>query len=690
MTNHEKTNEGPELLVGFDLGHGETAVCTVWADTKDEPRMADLQGGRRKTHPTAVALVRGPSPQEAPRTVIGSACFNSWAKGAVEEIHFAFKSADLEDGGRTRRAIELFVGHAVQMLTDAQETNDRPRDVVAIPKGTRIRWLFGAPSGWSKAQRKQYQNLLTGLCPGRVDVVPESRAALLYGRESRDLPDPLRQLTGGAAGRGSCLVIDLGSSTADYTVVDGLSAHAVDTGNTLLGASLIDKELLRRTVEDHRDAELLWEILADDGSRSFLEYQCREAKEHFFATADPQDPDGLPQGLLVSVKSPNGEVIDVSIRVTPRLMEEITHAPLDTLNGASWSETFRADLEKVSAGLGVVLPDLVMMTGGASRMRFAQDIVREVFDRSQLVLGAEPEFAIAKGLVIAGRARKRAEAFRADVQTFLDSGRIESIIDETLPELAGKLGALMTAGLVEHHLIPAVRRWRNGDLDLVTDIEREVTRTRDAHLSSPYFRRHIEAEADAWSRKVSALVDGRTAEICRKHDIPPGAVSLSQPFVVNTTSPVQVDSDMAVDNLNTIGNTAAIAMGYVTGVIGMAVVAVSLNPVGAAMATVVAVIVVIVAALRGKEEAMKIAKNSRMPLFLRKLISEERLLDKIRTKTRDDATEQTAAAQFAETFLSGQRDEIVRLVGTAVRQHLETAAGRTELLIEPAEGPVIS
>ncbi|MEU1028275.1 hypothetical protein ABZ402_05875 [Streptomyces mirabilis] len=686
MTSHA-SGDGRVLLIGFDLGHGETAICTAWSETRDEPRVAELPHSG-KSYPTAVALLTDPSRQHPTRTVIGGRCFAPRPRKRVLEFHSTFKSADLEDGGRTRRAIELFVSQVVRELIGMPETDDAPHDVIVIPADTPTRWLFGTPSGWSTQQRETYRDLLAGLCPGVVEVLPESRAALLYGRESRDLPNPLGLLEGDTVACLTSVVIDLGSSTADYTIVTGLSARPLDTGNNALGASLIDKELMRRTVEGHNDRDRLLEALEEPGSRAHLEYQCRLLKEKFFTEVDPLEPDLTTSQWTVEVKTSAGERISVDIRLTSDVLDDITNARLSALNGASWREAFRDDLERVKAALGDDGPDLVMMTGGASRMHFAQDIAREVFGESRVVLGAEPQYAIAKGLVIAGRTRTRVEGFRKDLKDFAASGRIESIVDEKLPELAKTLGTVMTENLVEEHVIPAVLRWRNGELDLVSDIETEVARTREKYLSSRAFRSRVESEAEDWSKRVSALVDTRTAEICRTWDIPPGALSLSRPFVPRSASPVGSYSDLAVENLNTIGKAAVGAVAYVAGVIGMVAVGVSLNPVGAAVAAVVGVVVLVIAAVRGKEEAMRYARTRRMPGPLRKLVSERHLLGKIRAKTAEDSTEETAAAEFARTFLSEQRDEIIRLVGATVREHLEAAARYTELLIQPTEGPV--
>jgi hypothetical protein len=514
MTSHA-SGDGRVLLIGFDLGHGETAICTAWSESRDEPRVAALPRsgkGSGKSYPTAVALLTGPSQQQPTRTVIGGACFAHRPRERVLEFYSTFKGADLEDGGRTRRAVELFVAHVVRELIGMSETDDAPHDVIVISADTPTRWLFGTPSGWSPQQREAYRDLLAGLCPGEVEVLPESRAAMLYGRESRDLPNPLDLLEGDTVARLTSVVIDLGSSTADYTIVTGLTARPLDTGNNALGASLMDRELMRRSVEDHDDRDRLLEALEEPGSRAaHLEYQCRLLKEQFFTDVDPLEPDLTTSRRTVEVKTAAGERIDVDIRLTSDVLDDITNAPLTALDGASWREAFRDDLERVKAELDDDGPDLVMMTGGASRMHFAQDIAREVFGESRVVLGAEPEYAIARGLVIAGRTRTRVEGFRQGLMDFAASGRIESIVDEKLPELAGTLGTVMTENIVEEHVIPAVLRWRNGELDLVSDIETEVARTRENYLSSRAFRSRVESEAEDWSKRVSALVDTRTA-----------------------------------------------------------------------------------------------------------------------------------------------------------------------------------
>ena len=258
----EGAGNGRFIVVGFDLGHAQTAVATVWADSGEEPAIAKLHNRAlgSQVHPTAVARYAD-QPDSAPYTIVGIRCFNmeeecvaSMPDSSGKDVHLAFKSEDIGDGSTARYATELFVARVVQQLTEPNPRSKTPDEYIAIPPGTPARWVFGVPSGWSRATCEAYEELLrrvvTGLHPDHeVEVVPESRAAMLYAQSQR------RTRRGGIRVRlpdlGSVLVIDMGSLTTDYTYVANLGESPLDHGSARLGAALIDQQLMLRTIEGH-------------------------------------------------------------------------------------------------------------------------------------------------------------------------------------------------------------------------------------------------------------------------------------------------------------------------------------------------------------------------------------------------------------------------------------------------------
>src|SRR5215467_10521911 len=108
-----ETTESAErlMVVGFDLGHAETAVATVWADSGEDPSIAKLhiRPQDSQVHPTAVAR-RIEREGSEPSTIVGDRCFQLLEEripnmpdtvdpgpdtAPRKDIHLAFKSQDI-------------------------------------------------------------------------------------------------------------------------------------------------------------------------------------------------------------------------------------------------------------------------------------------------------------------------------------------------------------------------------------------------------------------------------------------------------------------------------------------------------------------------------------------------------------------------------------------------------------------
>ncbi|WP_409239113.1 hypothetical protein [Streptomyces sp. PA5.6] len=312
-------------VIGFDLGHGETALASVQADRTTQPELLDLPGSRGRRHISAVL----DHPSEG--VLIGESAITA-RQGSP---YLGFKSPELELP-EVGTPLRLFVS---RIVADVLETSP-PRP------GQELRWVFGTPSGWPRETRERYAEILGELCPGQVEIVSESRAALLYARDSGEVAGSAHRVTG------SVLIVDNGASTQDYTYVSEHSGRPLDHGNIRLGAALIDKEICRRLVLRSPQRKLLEKIIAVSPAEArYLEYLCRRAKEEFFRT-DQQQLAVNPKsriGVMDSVEADDGEEVLVDIRLSYADMQEVLDAPRTELGGLSWREAFRQDL---AAALG--------------------------------------------------------------------------------------------------------------------------------------------------------------------------------------------------------------------------------------------------------------------------------------------------------------------------------------------------
>ncbi|MFE7032444.1 Hsp70 family protein [Streptomyces sp. NPDC057621] len=642
------------VVVGFDLGHGESALSKTRTDTTKQPEVMDVgsTGGGRQ-HVTAVAEhpTRG--------VLVGREAAD--ARG-VTWFDLGFKSPEV-DREEVRRPVLAFVA---KVSADAV-ARDRELDG-RYP----VRWVFGAPSGWSAELRRAYATMLKSAGLQHVDVVSESRAAMLYARESDKVTVSRDQLAG------SMLVVDMGSSTTDFTHV--LRRHAgppIDSG-LQLGAGLIDRTILERQLRDHPEREALEELLHNDRQlRLRLELRCREAKERFFRT-DPgrfaDDPDATVGGYEKVHVGKRAFFLEIELNATE--MDVVLDTPQPSLQGRSWRQAFRAALDDVCERLPEQ-PNAVLLTGGASRMHFVQDQTREVFGADRVLIGLEPEVAIAQGLALAGRMSLRAAGFRSDIRKLLKSDRIGSLVQDRLPALGDKLGEAVADGMTERHVIPAFRRWRVGESATLNDMASGITAALHAELTDPDNPRLKQVIAD-WQNALRPDLEELTRPICRRWHIPPSAMALPTVAVSGGKLEVPFDAAAATEVLDNIAK--------VMNVLVAGVVATTLFGAGTAIiaatgpfAVLVAFAVVWAGLQGGKEAVMGKAREANMPLLMRKVGGENRLI----TKLRQSAGSQEAqlAQAFSAQFLEDGGQQLMNEITKGIAEDLDALAESAELLI---------
>jgi hypothetical protein len=641
------------LIVGFDFGHGETALATAHTGKLTAPAVLTLPGSTRKQHITAVAE----HPQRG--VLVGE---EAWSARGTTSFYLGFKDQEFERDG-AHKPIAMFV----QKIVDDVRRNR------LVPENGAVRWVFGAPSGWSKSRREKYERLFRSFGLTRVEVVPESRGALLYARESGEL-----EIVPGKS-RGTVLIVDIGSSTTDYTSVIGLEATPADDGNTRLGAALIDKEILKRVLERHQDRALLEDLMQDyPDERRRLELICRRAKESYFLTPQDrfkEDPDARV-GAIEAVPTRRGDVI-VDVRLSRADMEAVLSAPIGSLGGRSWKAAFHDDLKAAIRRLGRK-PDIVLLTGGPSRMDFVVDVCKKVVgSRVQLLRDAEPEFAIARGLALAGRTSVRTSGFRKDVKALAKSRKVEALVESRLPQLAEAMGHAVADGMTERHVIPVFTRWRSKQITTLDDAAAEVAKRLHAELKNPRNVALNAVMAD-WQNGLRPELEELTRQACVRWGLSPKALTLPPVELHGGTLSVPMSTNVGVDVLEGLAS--------VVNVVVAGVVATSLFGGGAALIASTGPFAVIVAFVggvwilsEGKDDALAKAKTWDIPGPLRKLKSEE----KLKTQLRAEASEREAelAHVLAQQFLA-EKQKLVTGVAAGIAAELEALAEEAEFLIK--------
>jgi len=515
--------------IGFDLGHGETAVAKAKVDSIESPEMLEINN--KKIQVTAI----GTHPQLG--TLVGD---QALIQSGVTKLKISFKQKPNNDPNY-RQTIRSFLETYYRLLKESKQ----------IRGGEASYFCVGCPSGWSVRERDEYQNLLKEADIPLLSVIPESRAAFMQAKEGGKLD--YYEL------KSAVLIVDIGSSTTDFTLVKSLSEIPMDFGNNSLGAGLIDKAIFARALASHQQKDLLEKVFSQHPHhKARCELQCRKVKEDYFSNENLySEPETWARGF---------EYVNEQIYFVPKVnkltMEEILNQPLPELENKSWIQSFRAAVSEAKEklnDLGIV-PKVVLMTGGASRMKFTRQICEEIFPapKSQVRPDPEPERCIALGLARVGRWDLRAAEFKEEVNQLSESQKLKDIVEQHIPELIKLLTKPLSDSLIENAVKPGLKDWQNNRIRTLADLQDSIETLAQQWLKSTQATQIIKTICTTWFySKIQPNLVEETDPICQTFQIPTSSLRFEDgidPALVNPN--LAIGDVMLADTVSFIVNLA--------------------------------------------------------------------------------------------------------------------------------------
>ncbi|MFW9260568.1 hypothetical protein [Nostoc sp. CALU 546] len=495
--------------IGFDLGHGETAVAKAIVESIEPPQMLEINN--KKNQITAL----GWHPKLG--YLVGE---QALIQAGVTQLTISFKQKPNNDP-KYRETISTFVATYYRLLKESKQ----------LEGGEGSYFYIGCPSGWTVSDRTEYQKLLQEAGIPQLNVVPESRAAFMQAKEAGKLEyDKLLA---------SVLIVDIGSSTTDFTLVKSLEEIPIDFGSNTLGASLIDKAIFARTLANHEQKALLEKVFKEyPHHQARCELACRKAKEDYFSNEQLySDPESFARGF----ESINEQIYFIP-QVNKLIMEEILNQPLPELELNSWVRSFSNSLTEAKEKLeklGIV-PKLLLMTGGASRMKFTHVLCQEMFPEPETLLrpDPEPERCIALGLARVGRWDLRAAAFKQEVNKLFTSNKLKGLIEKHIPELIESLTKPLTDGLIVNAIKPGLKDWQKNKIRTLADLETSLFSQAEQWLKSDIAVQIINHQCASWfSNKIQPDLAAQTDPICRKFQIPRSSLRFEDSIDPNFVNP---------------------------------------------------------------------------------------------------------------------------------------------------------
>lgn len=414
-----------EYILGIDFGHGETTAA-VYIIQDQKWYDANITGHITKRK-SVMCKKQGDRTEEWIISPTNSAIKSTVANDNIDfSLYSNFKGPLAEGNGLeaiNNENREQFGKYICEIYNNIISNNG---DLQPGPEGCNFVVYIACPSGWNDEQVIAYKNFVSNLNTrhGRIplaDIVRESDAAYVCARNK--LPQDCGKDP-------KVLVIDYGSSTIDFTWFGGDTP--IHDGKPL-GASCVEKILFDYMYQHENCAQQAFNETLNRSqriSRGNLEkivvYALREVKETFYnelldsTQADCTQINSIPLGFWVQQANGLTFGFDNPIQTYNReKMREILNSNDECLakekpNGKEYYYDNRSYIDRVEGAFenfkkkpGVTGVDYVILTGGASRMDFVDELVSKVYNVSKnnktlIEDGQDRSFSISRGVATWG------------------------------------------------------------------------------------------------------------------------------------------------------------------------------------------------------------------------------------------------------------------------------------------------
>ena len=659
-------------VVGFDLGHGDTSAARVAASGGRVQPLELIKG--TKVIPTALGTKADGS------IVIGKDAFRQDVSDPVQQ----FKSARVSDP-QVSVALRTFVNEAIHRLRTNNST-------IAFNPTTLV--VFGCPSAWSDGQRLAYGSLLGGqVVPMQAMLVRESRAAFITMKEEKQLNS--------SEIREPVLIIDLGSSTTDFTFVWDLDPGELPVGDVYpLGASLIEHQLMNIALQsspDRKEIERWLEQHSGEYHRTVWKF--RQAKEDYF-----RDPSALQPGPPIEINISYWPRADQPLKLEARLTADDFERALDTPQEGlgdtpiSWRSRFRSDLRASLKHIRDQVggpPRIVILTGGAARMDFVEEITKEVFAAPSSVRRApEPEHTISIGLALAGSIRYRTQSFLKEINGLINDSTVDNVIRQRMDSFAQAIADAVANDTTEKFFLPEFLQWRSSGEGTLRDIAENISARMEAWHTSEEGRKHILEALTGWYRQIENDLHKITAPICIKYQLDADVLDIPKaPFDPAHPNPTTDPEEVMFGTARYILSAVLGAISFVVSSLLFGGGIVLLAPTGP-LGVIIAGVVLWIFGETAKELAIERLMDMNLPRLVRQMYPRSFLENNVRRQAakadREIHTEITRSIlggypnkdrEEKEQLAQQHRDKIVQEIATGVEAALKQRANEASVLI---------
>lgn len=364
-------------LIGIDFGHGETTASLYNTESRrgTVDRLHILDGSTLESCKVESAVCRNKDGEW------------QFAKDITDyaspDFTLHFKAPMNEITPKNKEAFAAFIRLVFEHILENQNF------LQYGPNGERNFEIYVAcPSDWKKENAKQiqeYKDFISGIIP--VDwIILESDAAYFKFKAEPNVAQNFSD--------SSVLVIDIGSSTIDFTAY-GVNASEPSTNGEKHGASAVERLVYKDFKEQDSTFNAAKKNAEEKCKKNKLSWDnavvhfIKKKKEDFYTNQYECLTLDLSNMQICQIQ---GRVFDCCTIGKDKLEDEILVPYRKTLLQDLNAEKLRLEEKQIGT------PQVVVLTGGASRMPWLQRLVMDVFPASRVFRDNEPSYVVSDGI----------------------------------------------------------------------------------------------------------------------------------------------------------------------------------------------------------------------------------------------------------------------------------------------------
>ncbi|MBR2552686.1 MAG: Hsp70 family protein [Erysipelotrichaceae bacterium] len=629
---------------GFDLGDAESAISLLEKNSEIPPTILEIEGV--KSFITAYAAL-----SDGTLLIGENACY---ARNA-QKRKLRFKSRFLKEPS-VEQDVKSFAAGVLGALYASGDLLRNDEDSC---------FYIGCPAGWDLNERERYRGIFERAGYPPVKVISESRAALISACQSKHL-----QIGYDILSR-PMLVVDIGSSTTDFAYIDrGKEVEMQTGGEVYLGGGVMDDLLLNYAVDHSGNPQKIRRIFEESEAwKNYCEFACRRLKEKYYSDTEYFKDHPCKDSVLIRQSFPATRLV---IEMSAEIAHHLEEGASPKLEGSSFKEVFLNSLRNVRQTISGQTPELLFLTGGVSKMPGIRQWCAEVFPEAVIITGAEPEFSVSRGLAWSGSIDEELREFRADLEELKRSTAVEDIVKEHIKDLYKDIVETLTRPIIRNAAVPVFERWRNGEINKLTDTNEELEKEIAKYLRSEEARELMIEPIANWLKPIAEKLEEYTVPICIKHHVPYTALSLKS-FMRLTDLDVKISAKdvFAVSEITwLIDSIISIVVGLLCGGSGVALIASGPTGIFAGM-----MISILVLAL-GKDKMEELLLKTDLPRPLRKLVPKNTI------ESRMDAITGEVRANLYKSLENEKNDEITEHLVNDISAQIEECLTKMAEVVE--------